>query len=289
MRCIACADRAPACSAAPRSSASWCAPTRARGGTTTPGTAASRSLIARRQLPAPRDDRRQPFQLLAADRRLDVGQPVVEADDSDRLDDDLRRVMTHGVGHAHAVMPQQPELARLARRSPSSACRRRRSTAACAGGTRSRRRRRAAGRCAATRRSSGSRCRRRRRHPRSPAAPWRRPTATMAARSHGMPSWWTQSIAFVRGVMAPSTQRGIDVERGELDVDEDRRRAAVADGVGGRDERVADRDDLVARPDAAGGAAPGAAPSCSSRRRRRAARRRLRRTPARTPPPPDPA
>ena len=37
-----------------------------------------------------------------------------------------------------------------------------------------------------------------------------------------------------------------------LDVDEHRRRAAVADRVGGGDERVADGDDLVARPDADG-------------------------------------
>ena len=40
------------------------------------------------------------------------------------------------------------------------------------------------------------------------------------------------------------------LKRRRLDVDEDRRRAAVADGVGGGDEGVADGDDLVARPDA---------------------------------------
>ena len=44
--------------------------------------------------------------------------------------------------------------------------------------------------------------------------------------------------------------RRVDVEGVRLDVHEDRRGAAVADAVGGGDEGVADRDDLVARLDA---------------------------------------
>src|SRR6185436_16631056 len=44
----------------------------------------------------------------------------------------------------------------------------------------------------------------------------------------------------------------IDVTGRRFDVDEHRRPAAVADGVGGGDERMADRDDLVAGLDADG-------------------------------------
>ena len=38
--------------------------------------------------------------------------------------------------------------------------------------------------------------------------PWRRPIATIASSRHGMPNWWTQRIARVRGVIAASTPAG---------------------------------------------------------------------------------
>ena len=44
---------------------------------------------------------------------------------------------------------------------------------------------------------------------------------------------------------------GVDVQRGGIDVDEDRRRAAQDERVGGRDERERRHDDLVAGADAA--------------------------------------
>ena len=110
--------------------------------------------------------------------------------------------------------------------------------------------------------------------------PWARATGRIAARSQGMPIWCTQRIARVRGVIARGDRRGVDVEAVRLDVDEDRRRAALADGVGRGDEGVADGDDLVARADADARAARGAAPSvqlddgAGVRRRRRARRTR---------------
>ena len=84
-------------------------------------------------------------------------------------------------------------------------------------------------------------------------------------------------------------QRRVDIEGRGIDIDEDRHRAAVADGVGGRDEGVADRDDLVAWLDSRRRAAPDAAPSCSWRRRTACGAPTSRRTPARTPRPPGPA
>ena len=50
----------------------------------------------------------------------------------------------------------------------------------------------------------------------------------------------------------PLDQGGVDVVGPRVDVHEHRAGAAVADGVGGGDERVADRDHLVAGPDAEG-------------------------------------
>ena len=79
-----------------------------------------------------------------------------------------------------------------------------------------------------------------------------RAIAKIDCRSQGMPIWCTHRIARVRGVIAASISAGIDVEGRRLDVDKHRRRAAVADDVGGGDEGVADRDHLVARPDAEG-------------------------------------
>ncbi len=40
------------------------------------------------------------------------------------------------------------------------------------------------------------------------ATPRRRPISTMLRMSHGMPIWWTQRIARVRGVMACSISAG---------------------------------------------------------------------------------
>ena len=44
-------------------------------------------------------------------------------------------------------------------------------------------------------------------------------------------------------------ERGVDVERRRIDVNEDRRRSAVADGVRRGNERMADGDDLIAEAD----------------------------------------
>src|SRR5207302_429 len=66
-------------------------------------------VVAPRKLATPRDDRRQPLQLLAPDRRLDVSHPVVVADDRIVLEDHLRRAVTYGIGHAHAVLAKQAE------------------------------------------------------------------------------------------------------------------------------------------------------------------------------------
>ena len=73
------------------SSASCCAPRPARAAAPSPAMSReqlrdSASASARRA----RDDLRQALQLLAADRRLDVGHAVVEADDRVRLEDHLR-------------------------------------------------------------------------------------------------------------------------------------------------------------------------------------------------------
>ena len=53
---------------------------------------------------------RQPLELLPPNRRLDVRHPVVVADCRVRLEDHLCRAVTHGVGHAHRMLAQQPEL-----------------------------------------------------------------------------------------------------------------------------------------------------------------------------------
>ena len=74
----------------------------------------------------------------------------------------------------------------------------------------------------------------------------------------------------------------VEVERARVDVGEDRRRAALPDRVGGRDERHRRHDHLVAGADARRRAARAAARSCSWRRRRPRPRRRARRTPPRT-------
>ncbi len=72
------------------------------------------------------------------------------------------------------------------------------------------------------------------------------------ARSHGMPIWCTHRIARVRGVTARPRAAGSMLKVAGIDVDEHRHGAAVADGVGGGDEGVADGDHLVAGPDADG-------------------------------------
>ncbi len=68
--------------------------------------------------------------------------------------------------------------------------------------------------------------------------------------SAGRPSWWTGMIAFVR--LRDGALDGVRVEvvRARVDVGEDRRRAALPDGVGGGDERQRRHDHLVARTDA---------------------------------------
>ena len=82
--------------------------------------------------------------------------------------------------------------------------------------------------------------------------PCRAATARIASMSHGRPIWWTGMIALVRGVIGRFDEAGVDVVRPRVDVHEDGRRPAVADRVGGGDERVADRHHLVARADAQG-------------------------------------
>ena len=55
-------------------------------------------------------DLRQPLELHAPDRGLDVGHAVVEADLRVLLEDHLPGRVPHRVGHAHRVLPQQAEL-----------------------------------------------------------------------------------------------------------------------------------------------------------------------------------
>src|SRR5690606_7013425 len=55
------------------------------------------------------DDRRQAFELLAPDRCLDVGHPVIVAANGIAFEDDLCAAVAQGVGHRHAVLSQQPE------------------------------------------------------------------------------------------------------------------------------------------------------------------------------------
>ena len=65
-----------------------------------------------------------------------------------------------------------------------------------------------------------------------------------------MPSWCTASIARVRGVIAASTSAGSMLNVSSSTSTNTGSGAAVADRVRGGDERVADRDDLVAGADA---------------------------------------
>ncbi len=60
--------------------------------------------------PPASDDVGHPLQLLAADRRLDVGHPVVEPDDRVLLEDHLVGAVAHSVADAHPVLAQQSEL-----------------------------------------------------------------------------------------------------------------------------------------------------------------------------------
>ena len=95
------------------SSASWCAPRPAPPAAATP----SRPAEQRRHSAAASARRcamisGQPLELLAADRRLDVGHAVVEAEHRVLLEDHLRAAVPHRVGHAHPVLAQQAELAR---------------------------------------------------------------------------------------------------------------------------------------------------------------------------------
>ena len=78
------------------------------------------------------------------------------------------------------------------------------------------------------------------------------------------PKRWTGTTARVGGRHGRGSQRGIDVVRVGIDVDEHRSRAAVHDDVGGRDPRERGHDHLVSRADARGRRAPGAERSCSS-------------------------
>ena len=64
------------------------------------------------------DDLRHALQLLASDRRLDVGHAVVVADLGMRLEDHLWRGVAHGVGNAHAVLAKPAETG-----GPSRHCR----------------------------------------------------------------------------------------------------------------------------------------------------------------------
>src|SRR4051794_663793 len=54
---------------------------------------------------------RQPFKLFAANRGLNVRHPIIEADDKVVFEDNLCRIVPNRIRHAHAVLPQQPELA----------------------------------------------------------------------------------------------------------------------------------------------------------------------------------
>ena len=114
------------------------------------------------------------------------------------------------------------------------------------------------------RRRGGSRSRWRRRRPRSPAGRGRARPAGWPRGRTACPSGGRRGSPCVRGVIAAATARGVDVVAARLDVDEDRHAAALADGVRRGDEGVADRDHLVARPDAERRGARGGAPSCSS-------------------------
>ena len=69
----------------------------------------------------------------------------------------------------------------------------------------------------------------------------------IASMSQGMPIWCTQRIVGVFGVTAAAISAASRAVADRLDVDEDRRRSALADGVGAGNEGVIDGDDLVAR------------------------------------------
>ena len=63
------------------------------------------------------------------------------------------------------------------------------------------------------------------------------------------PNRCTGMMALVCGVIARDRGAGVDVERGRIDVDEDRLRAEPGDGAGGREERKGRRDHFVAGAD----------------------------------------
>ena len=158
--------------------------------------------------------------------------------------------MPHRVGHAHAVLAQQPELL-----IPLGV--RRRDHAAVAGGQHLARVEREAGDVAVRPAdpfppaSQRSRCRSRRPRPRRAAGPLRWATSSTPRDRTACRSGARTGSPGSRADGLLDSQR-VDVEAIGLDVDEHRRRAAVADGVGGGDERVADGDDLVAGADADG-------------------------------------
>ena len=140
----------------------------------------SSARVAAGERAPPRDQLRQPLELLAADRRLDVGHAVVEADVGILLERPPRREPWRTV--SGTLMPCW----RHRRNWRSQSALRGREHAAvaggdrpCAGGTRSTRCRRAACRSSPTARPGRSRCRWRRRRPRSPAGRGARPIGRM--------------------------------------------------------------------------------------------------------------
>ena len=205
--------------------------------------------IAQRELTAALDGGGQAFELLAAHRSLDVGEPVVVADRWIALEDHLARGVPRRVRHAHAVLPQEAELRIpvVARGGEHPAVARREQLARMEG---------EAGDVA-----MGP----------ADALPFAVPEDLAAHRAgcvldHGQLSALADlddglqltghaDLMHAEDGTRPRRDRVLDAGRVDVegpgpDVDEHGKRAAVADHVGGGDVRMADGDDLIAGPHA---------------------------------------
>ena len=215
------------------------------------GNASQQLAVRRRQRAAPLDDRGQTRELFTADRRLNVGHPVVEGLHRIFLEHDLGRSVTDGIWHGHAVLPQEAER-RIQRRAA------RRQHATVARGQQLARVEREAGDVAV-----------RPAHTLPSPVPQQlaadragrildhRHAAALCDRQDRRELAWHAELVDDEDRPGPLRhrrfdERGIDVERVRGDIDEHRRRTAAADGVRRRDERMTDGDHLVAGPDAEG-------------------------------------
>ena len=225
-----------------------------------PGTSASSSLVARGQLAAPAHDRVELAELHQADRGLDVGHPVVEADlevlSSDRLP--LRVALGGADAHAVLAQPAQP-------RAPSSA------SAVVSmppspvvmhlAGVERPRGQLGAG---ADRRAAVASTRPRTRRPRRRRCPAGRTARGSACDVGGHAALVDDDDRPGRGGAAPPRRSsGVRLPVPRVDVGEHRGGADVAHAFAVAMNEKRRDDDLVARADAEHDAARGAARSCS--------------------------